>query len=78
MNISITEDINGQKYVRVEPQESRVGHWIPIHVSNIWQSVFSCSECGKTVGIYISLGQRLYSLYNRCPSCHAKMESEET
>ena len=53
--------------------EPRVGHWIPIHVSNIWESIFSCSECGKSVGIYISLGQRLC---NRCPSCHAKMEKE--
>ena len=56
--------------------EPRLGHWIPIHVSNIWRSVFSCSECGKSVCIYIGLGQRLYSLYNRCPSCHAKMEKE--
>ena len=80
MNISVTEDINGQKYVRVE-QDPKIGHWNPIHVSNIWRSVFSCSECGKSVCIYISLGRRLYSLYNRCPSCHARMvepqESEE-
>ena len=51
-----------------------VGHWIPIHVSNIWRSVFSCSECGKSVCIYISLSQRLY---NYCPSCGARMESED-
>lgn len=62
-------------------QEPKTGHWNPIHVSNIWRSVFSCSECGKSVCIYISLGRRLYSLYNRCPSCHARMvepqESED-
>lgn len=52
-------------------EQAKVGHWIPIHVSNIWRSVFSCSECEKSVCIYISLGQRLC---NYCPSCFAKME----
>lgn len=55
-------------------EEPKVGCWNPIHVSNIWESIFSCSECENTIGIHISLGQRLDDY---CPFCKAKMMKGE-
>lgn len=54
--------------------EPRVGYWKPIYVSNIWESIFSCSVCGKPVGIHMGVGQRLY---NYCPFCGIEMMKGE-
>ena len=55
-------------------QESKTGHWKPIHVTSIGQSVFSCSECEKIISVHIDIGE---CLYNYCPNCGIRMRGTE-
>ena len=82
MNISITEDINGQKYIRAEqkpkglPLSQRFKDWqfIQKPKTGHWiehnSKCYECSECHNIKSLYASYKT------DYCHDCGARMESE--
>ena len=58
---------------RVTPKQ-RTGHWIEQEDYNL-DTFYDCSECGESFSLID--GTPTDNLYNYCPNCGAKMESED-
>lgn len=62
-----------QKLPPVTPQEPKTGHWIEQDGFD-GDTYYDCSECGESFCLID--GTPTDNLYNYCPNCGARMESE--
>lgn len=68
----------------VNPQEPKTGHWVEENINEYSRKVV-CSECGcpppfehiSNGDVYSANGHGVFNKTKYCPSCGAKMESEE-